>query len=91
MQEMCYIPLDQESKIKGKAAVDVVGGRLGKSGGAFMQQFFLLVTGASLVDISPYLAVVVIAIVLLWFTANRKLHQSLGQLTSETKLASEAI
>jgi AAA family ATP:ADP antiporter len=83
-KEMCYIPLDQESKIKGKAAVDVVGGRLGKSGGAFMQQFFLLVTGSSLVDISPYLAVVVLAIVLLWLVANRKLHQSLGELTSAT-------
>ena len=31
-----YIPFDPESKVKGKAAIDVVGGRLGKSGGSFV-------------------------------------------------------
>lgn len=76
-KEMCYIPLDNESKMKGKAAVDVVGGRLGKSGGAFLQQFFLLTTGSTLVGIAPYLSIALFIAVILWIVAAKMLNKSM--------------
>ena len=40
-KEMAFIPLNAESKLKGKAAIDGVGSRFGKSGGSVFHQFLL--------------------------------------------------
>lgn len=73
IKEMTYMGLDVEAKVKGKAAVDVVGERIGKHGGALIQQFFLLITASTLTDIAPYLALVCLAGLGLWLFAAAKL------------------
>jgi AAA family ATP:ADP antiporter len=86
-KEICYIPLDRNAKMQGKAAIDVVGARFGKCGGAFVQQGLLLLTASSLSAIAPYLAVVSCCVIGIWLFSIDKLHTSLKELQDEQEMA----
>uniref|UniRef100_A0A0A8XN62 ADP,ATP carrier protein n=1 Tax=Arundo donax TaxID=35708 RepID=A0A0A8XN62_ARUDO len=79
---MAYIPLDEDMKVKGKAAIDVVCNPLGKSGGALIQQFMILTFG-SLANSTPYLGGILLVIVLAWLGAASSLDKQFSSLAKE--------
>ncbi|XP_058728939.1 ADP,ATP carrier protein 1, chloroplastic-like [Vicia villosa] len=87
-KEMAYIPLDEDTKVKGKAAIDVVCNPLGKSGGALIQQFMILTFG-SLANSTPYLGGVLLVIVLAWLGAAKSLDTQFTALRKEEELEKE--
>ncbi len=83
-KEMAYIPLDDELKTKGKAAVDVVGGRMGKSGGGVIQStFFMLLPSFTFAEATPYFGLVFIVIVVLWTYAVKALSKEYENIVTE--------
>ncbi len=81
-KEMAYIPLDQESKTKGKAAIDVVGARLGKSGGSLVQQVLIIGLGG-IAGMTPYVAVILFAIIAVWMLAVKALSKRYATIIGE--------
>ena len=64
-KEMAYIPLDEHTKRTGKAAIDGVGGRLGKSGGSLVNMILIAILG-SVEAMTPFIAVITLGIIILW-------------------------
>lgn len=80
-KEMAFVPLDPESKIKGKAAVDGVCSRLGKSGGSVIHQSLLL-TFSTFTASAPYVAGFLFAVIALWILAVRFLGVKFNEMAS---------
>ncbi|MCK4934632.1 MAG: NTP/NDP exchange transporter, partial [Simkaniaceae bacterium] len=71
-KEIAFIPLSSESKIKGKAAIDGVGSRLGKSGGSIVHQGLLLIFGSVSLS-APFVGVILLFVILGWVSAVKAL------------------
>ena len=74
-EEMVYIGLDDESRTKGKAAIDVVGAQSGKSVGSVLQQMMLIVTGGSVAGIIPVLAIFYVTMLQQWKSSVKDLAE----------------
>lgn len=98
-KEMAYIPLDDELKTKGKAAVDVIGGRAGKAGGAFVQSNLQMIfaataisTGANAVSITaPYAFAVFLMVCLMWLFAVKGLSKKVKAALDRKNAAAMAV
>ena len=80
-REMLYIPLDNELRTKGKAAVDVVSSKIGKSSSGLIQSMlFVLIPSATYSSISPFLMVVFVVVCVLWIYAVRQIYHQYKKL-----------
>lgn len=96
-KEMAYIPLDYESKVKGKAAIDMVGSRFGKSGSSVIQLVLIQIAGTgSILSTTPYLIPVVLFISFMWLRSVGFIGKQLSEkeeaaaLLEAEKVAAEA-
>lgn len=81
-KEMAFIPLGHESKLKGKAAIDGVGSRLGKSGGSLIHQS-LLIFFATVSSSAPYVATILFIVISGWIMAVRSLGKQFASIVGE--------
>jgi AAA family ATP:ADP antiporter len=86
-KEISYIPLNEELKSKGKAAIDVIGERAGKSGGALIQFLLLniIFVGSSLVELAPIIVFIFCLVLFVWIYAIKGLNKEFLELSLEEK------
>jgi AAA family ATP:ADP antiporter len=85
-KEMTYIPLSRELRTKGKAAAEVIGAKIGKSLGAFVQSsIFTIVPMATFDSIAPILMVVFVIVIAIWFIDVHKLNSEYTKIISESE------
>jgi AAA family ATP:ADP antiporter len=91
-KEMAYIPLDDELKTKGKAAVDVIGGRAGKAGGAMVQTWLLIAFATKdVVAIAPIAFATFVVIGIAWLFAVKALSVKVTAATAKKKSADDKL
>lgn len=79
-KEMTFIPLAPEHKLKGKAAIDGIGSRLGKSGGSLIHQGLIMIF-YSLSCSTPYVAAILVFVLVVWISAVRYLGKQFKEKT----------
>ncbi len=75
-KEMSYVPLNDQLKTSGKAVADMIGTKLGKSAGAFLQSMlFIIIPTATYASISKLLMCIFAVICIIWIWTVTKLNK----------------
>lgn len=85
-KEFAFIPLNQEARLKGKAAIDGIGSRLGKSGGSIIYQVLLMSCG-SLMAAAPWIAIILMSMIGFWIYASISLGKQFSLITKPAPAA----
>ncbi len=81
-KEMAYIPLDPQTRIKGKAAIDVVGARMGKSTGSAIQIGLPFIPFFA-ANITSCFASIVLLVTIGWILSTRSLGRRFSEMTGD--------
>jgi len=82
-KELAFLPLDAESKLKGKAAIDGLGSGLGKSGSSLTYQGFIILLGSVALS-TPYIAGILFAVLVAWILCVVSLGKQFKAMTGQT-------
>lgn len=83
-KEMVYIEMNKEEKGKGKAAVDLVGSQIGKTGASWISQGLLLSFG-SISASMPVFGLLYLSVIIIWLFSVKKLQTLLAQTEAKRK------
>jgi AAA family ATP:ADP antiporter len=83
-KEMAFVPLSVECKLKGKAAIDGVCNRFGKSGGSVIHGG-LLIMFSSFAASAPYVAAILCLMIVVWIFAVTKLGKEFNAITASDR------
>ncbi|NGX37201.1 MAG: hypothetical protein K1000chlam2_00354, partial [Chlamydiae bacterium] len=79
-KELSFIPLSKESRMKGKAAIDGLGSRLGKSGASVIHQGLIIGLGSTALS-APFVGGILVLVIGGWVAATRVLGKEFNKLT----------
>lgn len=77
-KEIAFIPLPKENQRKGKAIVDGLASRFGKSGGSMIYLFLFYLFG-EMANVIPYVSIIVFVALGIWLYATLKMGKIVDQ------------